>query len=141
MVNSDSNRIHTIGLMIQRILRPSANRPSKGFTLIEVLMVVAVIGILAAVAISQFAAYRARAYDTQMKSDLKNAAVAMESYFANKNSYPTTVAAIVATGFSPTAGVTLTINVISPNSYTLTASAPNGTQPSFTLSSATGQID
>ena len=104
-------------------------------------MVVAIIGILATIAIPQFITYRAAAIDSQMKSALKNAAVAMESYFAEKQSYPTTVTAITTVGFNSTAGVTLTINVISPNSFTLTASAPNGTQPSFTLNSVTGQIN
>jgi prepilin-type N-terminal cleavage/methylation domain-containing protein len=127
--------------MVQRTPRPVANRQTKGFTLIEVLMVIAIIGLLAAIAVPQFFTYRATAIDSQMKSALKNAAVAMESYFAEHQSYPTTVAAIAAVGFNPTAGVTLTINVTSPNSFTLTAGAPNGTQPSFTLDSATGLIN
>ena len=127
--------------MIQRTPLSLVNRNIKGFTLIELLMVVGIIGLLAAIAIAQFTSYRARAIDSQMKSDLKNAAVAMESYFADKQSYPTTVTTLTTVGFNPTAGVTLTINVNSPNSFTLTASAPNGTQPSFTLNSATGQIN
>ena len=127
--------------MIQRTPRPLANRNIRGFTLVELLMVIGIIGLLAAIAIAQFTSYRASAIDSQMKSDLKNAAVAMESYFAERQSYPTTVTAITAVGFNPTAGVTLTINVISPNSFTLTASAPNGTQPSFTFNSVTGQIN
>ena len=130
-----------ISSMMQRTPLPLASRHIKGFTLIELLVVGAVIGILVAIAIPQFIAYRARGIDTQMKSDLKNAAIAMESYFADKKSYPTTVAAISAVGFTQTPGVTMSINVTSPNSFTLTASAPNGTQPSFTLSSTTGQIN
>jgi len=104
-------------------------------------MVVAVIGVLAAIAIPQFIAYKAQGIDSQMKSALKNASIAMESYFAERQSYPTTVTAIQGIGFNPTAGVTLTINVISPSSFTLTASAPNGTQASFTLNSTTGLIN
>ena len=127
--------------MIQRTPRPLANRNIRGFTLVELLMVIGIIGLLAAIAIAQFTSYRASAIDSQMKSDLKNAAVAMDSYFAEKQSYPTTVTAITTVGFNSTAGVTLTINVISPNSFTLTASAPNGTQPSFTFNSVTGQIN
>jgi len=126
--------------MIRRISRPSTNRPTRGFTLIEILMVLAIIGLLVAIAIPQFITYRAIAIDSQMKSDLKNAALAMESYFAEKQSYPTTVTAIKAVGFTQTDGVTLTINVISFSSYTLTASAPDGTQPSFILNSVTGLI-
>jgi len=127
--------------MIQKTPRPLGNRNAKGFSLVEVLMVVAIIGLLATIAIPQFITYRATAIDGQMKSDLKNAAVAMESYFAERQSYPTTVTAITAVGFNPTAGVTLTIDVTSPSSFTLTASAPNGTQSSFTFDSVTGQIN
>jgi type IV pilus assembly protein PilA len=115
--------------------------PLQGFTLIELLMVVAIIAVLAAIAIPQFVAYRTRAIDTQMKSDLKNAAMAMESYFAEFKIYPASVGSISSTGFRQTSGVGLAISVTSPTSFTLTASAPNGSQPTFTYDSNTGLIN
>lgn len=63
-------------------------RNKKGFTLIELLIVVAIIGILAAIAIPQFAAYRIRGYNAAAQSDIKNFKTAMESYYADSNSYP-----------------------------------------------------
>lgn len=116
------------------------HRPSRGFSLIELLVAIAIIAILAAIAIPQFIAYRQRAVDDQMRSDLKNAATAMESYFADKQVYPTTVAAIRAVGFNQTSGVNVIINITSPSAYTLTASKSGGTQASFTYNSATGLI-
>ena len=63
-------------------------RDEKGFTLVELLVVVAIIGILAAIAIPQFSAYRQRAYDSASLSDLKNFKGAMEAHFADKQNYP-----------------------------------------------------
>lgn len=63
-------------------------RNRKGFTLIELLIVVAIIGILAAVAIPQFAAYRMRGYNSAATSDLKNMKTAAEAYFADNQNYP-----------------------------------------------------
>ncbi|WP_305882426.1 type IV pilin protein [Desulfuromonas sp. KJ2020] len=60
----------------------------KGFTLIELLIVVAIIGILAAIAIPQFASYRQKAYNSAAQSDLKNMKTGMEAYNADNQEYP-----------------------------------------------------
>jgi type IV pilus assembly protein PilA len=60
----------------------------KGFTLIELLIVVAIIGILAAIAIPQFASYRQKAYNSAAQSDLKNLKTGMEAYQADNQEYP-----------------------------------------------------
>ena len=56
-------------------------RSNEGFTLLELIVTVAVLGILVAIAMQQFQLHRARAIDASMRSDLKNAALAMESYY------------------------------------------------------------
>ena len=63
-------------------------RSTKGFTLIELLIVVAIIGILAAIAIPQFSAYRAKAYNAAANADLKNLKTGMEAYMADNQEYP-----------------------------------------------------
>ncbi|MDT8405405.1 MAG: prepilin-type N-terminal cleavage/methylation domain-containing protein [Sulfuriflexus sp.] len=63
-------------------------KSEKGFTLIELLIVVAIIGILAAIAIPQFASYRQKAYNSAAQSDLKNLKTGMEAYYADNQQYP-----------------------------------------------------
>lgn len=126
-------------MWLSKSKNPTVN--SAGFTLLELIVVVAVLGILAAIAMQQFQLHRARVIDASMRSDLKNAALAMESYFGEFLSYPTTETAILLVGYRRTHGVTLTINVPTPSTFTLTASRPNGSQPSFTFDSSTGLIN
>ncbi len=61
---------------------------TAGFTLIELLIVVAIIGILAAIAIPQFSAYRAKAYNSAATSDLKNTKTSLEAYYTEYQIYP-----------------------------------------------------
>ena len=61
----------------------------KGFTLVELMIVVAIIGILAAIAIPQFAKYRERAFNSASLSDVRNFRTDLEGYFAEWMFYPT----------------------------------------------------
>ena len=61
----------------------------KGFTLIELMIVVAIIGILAAIAIPNFLKFQAKSKQSEAKTNLKGIYTAETGYFGEKNSYGT----------------------------------------------------
>ncbi|MFH1741135.1 MAG: prepilin-type N-terminal cleavage/methylation domain-containing protein, partial [bacterium] len=61
---------------------------SRAFTLIELLIVVAIIGILAAIAVPNFLGAQTRARVARMDSDMRSMAVAIETYRIDHNQFP-----------------------------------------------------
>jgi len=79
-------------------------KEEKGFTLIELMIVIAIIGILAAIAIPQFSAYRTKAFNAAAISDLHSARLAEEALFTDYQKYGGTSKSTTGTA----AGVKLT---------------------------------
>ena len=100
----------------------------RGFTLIELMIVIAIIGILAAIAIPQFSAYRTRSYNSAAQADLRNAATAQEAYFVFNHIYSAAIVDLVGAsyGLLTSQNVTVSIVAASATGYTMIAEHSSG---------------
>ncbi len=114
----------------------------EGFTLIELMIVIAIIGILAAIAIPQFSAYRARSYNSAAQSDLRNATTAQEAYYVDWATYTDSTDALTGGtyGLYLSDNVTFVINASTDrNGYTMDSWHASGSS-SFTVTGPGGSI-
>jgi len=109
-------------------------RNKKGFTLIELMIVIAIIGILALIAIPNFIQLRSRAYNASAQSSGRNAKTAQEVYFQNSGGdngggYASTLTDLLRwdKNLSDDTDVTFSFGTCNTSGYTFTTSHSRGT--------------
>ncbi|CAN5166991.1 hypothetical protein BH18GEM1_BH18GEM1_11930 [soil metagenome] len=97
-----------------------SRKAAAGFSLVELLIVIVVMGILVTIVLPRFTQSRDKAYDAAAKTDLRNAMTAQEGYFADNQSY-TTDAGTSGLNVVSSSQVTLAIPSAGATSYMMTA--------------------
>jgi len=96
------------------------NKPQSGFTIVELLVVIVVIGILAAITIVSYTGVTSRAKITVIQSDLSNSADQLKIYQATYGSYPT-IDPTTKCPTAPTVDNTLCLKTSPNNTFTYTS--------------------
>ena len=105
----------------------------RGFTIVELIVVIAVIGILAAVVLVSYGSWQKSVATASVKSDLQHAASAMES----SRSFDNTYSATLPTTFTSSSGNTMALTVTSATSFCIDGTSSNSATIQYYIDNVT----
>lgn len=114
------------------MLQKLRGNSEKGFTLIELMIVIAIIGILAAIAIPNFISYRDKAYCSGAETDVQTIMGAIADYFSNPDNQTVTSSSLAsASNISTSNNNEWAITTVGSNSYRVTITDHSARCPRF----------
>ena len=124
------------------MIASSKHASERGFTLVELMVVVAIIALLAAIIIPNYVHSRAQASLAESEANIKQIATALELYYADNQAYPASgsvgpglFATVGATGPNPYLSSTPT-NALGHQPYAYTLVGGTGVDQSYTIEDA-----
>ena len=106
-------------------------KQKKGFTVVELLVVIGVIGVLATIVVVGYGAWKKNILASQVQSDLNGIAAAMENAKNFNNGYPSTIPSSI----TPSTGVTLTLQSTSSSQYCIDATTSGDATVTYFIAS------
>jgi type IV pilus assembly protein PilA len=120
---------------------PSRTAGHDGFTLVELLVVVIIVGILATIAIPAYTSQRDRAYESAVQADLRNAGTLQVSQLQSGSSPVANLAGLSDLGFRPSRGVEIVNDgdfLDGPSEFCIVARPEQGSGQTWAVSSDDG---
>jgi len=114
---------------------------ARGFTIVELLVVIVVIGILAAITLVSYTGVTQRAATVTLKSDLKNASTKLSLYNVTNSNYPADLASATAADVLPKSPNTTFQYTLTGSSYCLSATSLQAGNSAYHYSSLVGTIE